>query len=575
MIPYKFVLNFEYLADAPNGIEKLRALIFQFAVQGRLVPQDTDDEPAAVLLKRIASEKTLLSRGDKIGKRQHRLLPPSSNIVHRLPTGWEFTTLEEAGLINPRNQADDSLDVAFIPMQSVSDRYGIFPEFETRSWRDVRKGFTHFAEGDVGFAKITPCFENGKSGVFRGLPNGLGAGTTELHVFRPINGTLVPEYVWIFFKSPEFLSGGESMMTGSAGQKRVPTDYFAKCPFPLPPSAEQQRIVAKVDELMKLCDELEARQKERNEQRTALRASCLHALTSTPRKSVAPAMRRVSDNFHLLIDTPESVAELRKTIIQLAVQGRLVPQDPNDEPVAILLDRIAEEKMRSGRSDTNNLNDFRPIIAEQVPYELPEAWTWARFDDLFRFIDYRGKTPHKVPFGIRLITAKNVRMGYLRDEPEEFVSDETYQAWMTRGMPEVGDLLFTTEAPMGNVCIVDITEPFALAQRIINLHPFGRLNSRYLMYAIMSPVVQDLIADKSSGVTATGIKASRLKKVLIPLPPLAEQRRIVNKVDELMRLCDGLEDRLTQAQGDAGTLMAAFVHYFCIQKAGGMKQVGI
>ncbi len=130
---------------------------------------------------------------------------------------------------------------------------------EKRQWGEVKKAFTHFAEDDVVLAKITPCFQNGKSAVMRGLTNNLGAGTTELHVFRPIlNESVYPEYVLLYLRSPQFLSEGVEKMTGTAGQKRVPKEYFAGNPFPLPPFEEQRRIVARVDQLMSLCDELEA-----------------------------------------------------------------------------------------------------------------------------------------------------------------------------------------------------------------------------------------------------------------------------------------------------------------------------
>lgn len=184
--------------------------------------------------------------------------------------------------------------------------------------------------------------------------------------------------------------------------------------------------------------------------------------------------------------------------------------------------------------------------------------------NLFQFIDYRGKTPEKVSSGVKLITAKNVRMGYLKEEPQGFVTEKTYHEWMTRGFPQIGDLLFTTEAPMGNVCLVENDEPFALAQRTINLHPFGKQNSLYIMFAIMSGTVQSLISELATGMTATGIKAAKLKLVPIPLPPLEEQKRIVAKVDQLMALCDELEAKLNQAQQNSEKLMEAAVREFLV-----------
>jgi len=274
--------NFEVLYDNLENVKKLRQAILQFAVQGKLVPQDPNDEPASELLKKIKAEKEKLIKEGKIKKQKP--LPPIEldEIPYKLPKGWEWTRLYEVGLINPRNNASDELQVAFSPMPLISDRYGVRPQFESRCWGEVKKGFTHFAEGDVAVAKITPCFQNGKSGVFRGLPNGLGAGTTELHVFRPLGATIIPEYVWIYLKSPRFLFNGEALMTGSAGQKRVPKNYFAGNLFPLPPTKEQKRIVTKIDELMTLVAELEEKLDQAKTNSDKLMASVVHHLLHPP-----------------------------------------------------------------------------------------------------------------------------------------------------------------------------------------------------------------------------------------------------------------------------------------------------
>jgi type I restriction enzyme, S subunit len=184
-------------------------------------------------------------------------------------------------------------------------------------------------------------------------------------------------------------------------------------------------------------------------------------------------------------------------------------------------------------------------------FEIPENWQWAKLEDIAKFIDYRGKTPQKTGSGIKLLTAKNVRMSFVKDDPEEFISEATYQEWMTRGFPKHGDLLFTTEAPMGNVAQLLTTDKVALAQRVIDLQPFSDFHARYLMLAMMTESIQSLIHDLSSGVTARGIKASRLRIVSIPIPPLEKQKRIVAKVDELMKLCDTLETQISQQQQQA------------------------
>lgn len=251
--------NLPLLAGAPNGIKKLRELILELAVRGKLVPQDPSDEPAGELLKRIAEEKARLVAEGKIKKQKPLAEVGEEAEPFELPAGWKWSSLAQVAFVNPRNAAADSLEVSFVPMTFIGTRFDDQHRQESRPWSEIKQGFTHFAEGDIGVAKITPCFENSKACVFSNLVNGLGAGTTELHIVRPVSGTLDPRYVLAYLKSPQFLLVGETKMTGTAGQKRLPKDFVEANPFPLPPLAEQHRIVAKVDQLMALCDQLKTR----------------------------------------------------------------------------------------------------------------------------------------------------------------------------------------------------------------------------------------------------------------------------------------------------------------------------
>lgn len=253
MNPERLLQNFDRLIDTPDAVPRLRRFILDLAVRGKLVEQNLEDEPAAELLKRIEAEKKRHFGGSD--KKTQSL--DKDQIPFAIPHNWQWTQLAQIGVINPRNDAEDSTDASFVPMPLIFAEYGRAHQHEVRSWSEIKKGFTHFAEGDVGLAKITPCFENGKSTVFRNLTGRLGAGTTELHIVRPI--LVLPDYILLYLKTLFFIETGIPKMTGTAGQKRVPKDYFSFSPFPLPPLAEQHRIVAKVDELMKLCNELEDR----------------------------------------------------------------------------------------------------------------------------------------------------------------------------------------------------------------------------------------------------------------------------------------------------------------------------
>lgn len=240
-----------------NYLKLLRQAIMQEAVQGKLTQQNKTDEPAEKLLQRIKAEKKKLIVAGKLKKEKELQPVTKDEIPFELPKGWVWCRLGEIGQINPRNNFEDTKDASFIPMTLISSEFEVSPKFEIRKWKDIKSGFTHFAENDVAVAKITPCFENSKAGIFKGLINGIGAGTTELHIFRGNEEYILSKYIYLFFKTPNFLKEGESRMTGSAGQKRIPSDYIKSSLFPLPPYSEQHRIVTKVQQLLQMINLLE------------------------------------------------------------------------------------------------------------------------------------------------------------------------------------------------------------------------------------------------------------------------------------------------------------------------------
>ena len=313
--------HYARIADAPDAIARLRQFVLDLAVRGKLVPQEAGDETASALLKRIALEKARLARTGA-----YRAFKPPAELGQcpfDLPGSWRWSQLAEIGILSPRNDVPDSATASFVPMPLIPAEYGARNGTEARPWGEIKKGYTHFAEGDVGLAKITPCFENGKSVVFRGLAGGVGSGTTELHIVRPI--FVDPDYIVLFLKSPHFIKTGIPRMTGTAGQKRVPTEYFTNSPFPLPPLAEQHRIVAKVDELMALCDRLEASRTAREVTRDRLAAASLARL-NTPDPETFPADARFAlDALPALTTRPDQIKQLRHTILNLGVRGRLGP----------------------------------------------------------------------------------------------------------------------------------------------------------------------------------------------------------------------------------------------------------
>ena len=254
--------------DFPN---KLKKSILQEAVQGKLVPQDPSDEPASVLLERIRAEKERLIQEGKIKRDKHESVIYRRDNSHyekldgierciddetpfEIPDSWAWIRLGSLFTINPRNNIADDTVVGFMPMPLLKDGFNDSHTYEKRLWKEVKSGFTHFANNDVVIAKITPCFQNRKSAVIHDLPSGYGAGTTELHVLRDYTQMLYMPYFLIICKSHAFIQNGVKNFSGTAGQQRVGKDFVSNYLVPLPPVNEQKRIVEKVNNVINSCD---------------------------------------------------------------------------------------------------------------------------------------------------------------------------------------------------------------------------------------------------------------------------------------------------------------------------------
>ncbi|MEH1922209.1 restriction endonuclease subunit S [Nostoc sp.] len=555
--------NFELLTDAPNAVAKLREIILQLAIRGKLVAQHPNDEPALALLERIKSKKKQLIFSNKTQKLDFNLSDEEDVILESLPVNWYWTNLETIGWINPRNNLPDDLDVAFIPMNLIPQKYGVVVQWETKKWGDVKKGFTHFAEGDVALAKITPCFQNGKSCVMRGLKNQFGAGTTELHIFRPIDNLTYPEYVLIYFNSVSFIKNAIPIMTGTAGQKRVPNSYVAQNPFPLAPLAEQKRIVEKCDRLLSICDEIEKRQQQRQESIVRMNESAIAQLLSSQNPDdFRQHWQRICNNFDLLYSIPETIPKLRQTILQLAVQGKLVRQDPNDEAASVLLKKINAEKAKLEINKKNRASKEQ-ILTEygNAPFEIPSNWLWLKVDDLYDVSGGIQKTPKRTPISnffpyLRVANVHRRRLDLSQLEYFELVEGE-----LERWKLQSGDLLIVegngSENEIGRCAIWNAEIDNCVHQNhIIRARPIGHNSQLFTLLFLNSP--SGMAEMRNLAITTSGLfslSVGKIREILVPLPPLAEQKRIVEKCDRLMSLCDTLEAKLKQGRDSSEKLM--------------------
>lgn len=536
-----FFEKFELFADAPDAVAKMRELVLEMASQGKLSEQrgeDTEDPGWLELIHKLDADAESAIAGTK---------PP-----FEIPSAWRWATLESLGDTKPRNDAPDCATTSFVPMTLIPAEFGQSAKHELRPWGEIKKGYTHFQDGDVVMAKITPCFENGKSAIMSGLTGGIGAGTTELHVFRRNGAAILPEFVIIHLKSRGFIMRGIPRMTGSAGQKRVPSDYFARAPFPLPPLAEQKRIVAKVDELMALCDRLDAQQQEREKRHAAL------ARASLARFVDAPTPANLDFLFHKSYAIPP--ADLRKSILTLAVQGKLVPQDPNDEPADRVWKKI--EKERQIYAEENRIRAFVESEVETEPFQLPMNWKWVRLASLFKIVtDGDHLPPPKSESGVAFLTIGNITTGKLEFDGCRFVPSSYFDLLASYRRPSLGDILYTVVgATYGRPALVGTDRPFCVQRHIAILKPSANMDVSFLFYLLKSPLAYDQASTSTTGTAQPTIPLSALRNFVVPLPPLAEQCRIVSKVDELMALVDQLEEQLSIAKNKSADLLETALH---------------
>ncbi|PWE30276.1 restriction endonuclease subunit S [Pararhodobacter marinus] len=544
---------YDQMSEAPDAIARLRRFVLDLAVRGKLVEQDAGDEPAARLVQRIEDRKAeILSESGLRKPRKVADMDPAE-IWADLPANWAWSQISNLGFISPRNEADDHVEASFVPMPMISTEYGVANDHEVRPWAEIKKGYTHFAEGDVGLAKITPCFENGKSTVFRNLTGGFGSGTTELHILRPV--LVDPDFVVLFLKSPQFIETGIPKMTGTAGQKRVSSEYFTSSPFPLPPLAEQHRIVAKVDELMALCDRLAEARKTREEVRDKLTAASFARLTppDTNPEDFPTHAAFVLEALPALTTRPDQIKTLRQTILNLAVRGKLVEQDLADEPASELLKAIEAE--RHLKVKAKKIRTSKPLAAirnDELPFDLPSGWVWVRLGNIIQLISGQHLQPSEysenIDEGLPYITG-----------PSDFGSNGAVvrrAALVRKAVAIKGQLLITVKGSgVGKAMICDLNE-VAISRQLMAMEPLGwEIGFLELIADRLAVKLQE-----EARSLIPGISREDISEFVVALPPLAEQHRIVAKVDALMALCDRLEAALTTTDTTRIRLLEALLH---------------
>lgn len=559
-----FFANFGHLADAPNGVQKLRELILQLAVQGKLVPQDPSDEPASVLLEKIAAEKEKLIKKGRIKK--GRKLSELDGEPYALPIGWQWARL---------NDVYDVRDGTHDTPKYVSKGFPLVTSKNLSSGKLDLSDVKFISEED--HSKIQDRSRVDKLDILFAMIGSIGNPViVDTDIDFSIKNVALFKFYSLDLSEPSYLckylvNVSNEMKKKAAGgvQSFVSLGFLRGYPFPLPPLEEQKRIVAKVDQLMALCDELEARQQKKQQGRVRLNNAALDALlTAREPDEFTDRWQRICTNFDLLYDHPETISKLRAAILQLAVQGKLVPQDPNDEPASVLLERLKAEKERLVKEGKIKKQKKLPAIKdEEKPFELPVGWEWTRVWNVAEMITSgsRGWAKYYSDKGPIFVTMGNLSRGHykLRMKTIRYVNPpNTGEGSRTRLVEN--DLLISITGDVGNLGLI----PKGFGEAYINQHTcllrfMPECQSRYFPEVMRSP-----LANLQYGAPQRGIKNSfRLGDVgemIIPVPPLEEQKRIVTKVDQLMSLCDKLEAKLNQAHQHSENLMEATVQQLLV-----------
>ena len=550
--------HFDRLADAPDAIPRLRRFILDLAVRGKLVEQDPEDEPATELLKRVAAEKKRLVEAGEI--RKQKRLPAIDEPPYTLPYSWRWLPIRE--VTSDRGQCVPQTAFTYIDVTAIDKEKGFIAntkvleanEAPSRARKIVRKG-------DVVYSCVRPYLLN--VAIIEDDFDPLPIASTAFAILNGY-GFVLPRFQWIVLRSPFMVARVEEEMRGQAYPAINDTD-FARLPFPLPPLAEQHRIVAKVDELMALCDRLETSWKEREATRDRLATVSLARL-NTPDPDPAVFQNHATfalNNLTPLTTRPDQIKALRQTILNLAVRGKLVEQDSNDEPASELLKRIAREKARLVKEgEIRKKKMSKPEPPDSLAFELPVGWAAVRFSDALTELQTGpfGSSLHQNDYemgGTPVINPASMRNGKIVPVEKMAVGENTLERLATFKL-RAGDIVMGRRGEMGRCAVVTEQEDGWLCGTGSLILRLSRcLYPEYLAMLIGSPYVREYLGGSAVGTTMQNLNQSILLKMTIGLPPLAEQRRIVAKVDELMAVCDRLEASLARGEETRGRLVEA------------------
>jgi type I restriction enzyme, S subunit len=441
-------------------------------------------------------------------------------MIDEFPEGWAGAPIPSVFDFNPPKPAVGILPaeapVSFVPMSAVDAKSGKVIEIETRPFGQVRKGYTAFRDDDVILAKITPCFENGKAAITRNLRNGLGFGSSEFCVFRP-TGAVSPEYLFHYLRQERFRAAAADHMTGTAGQERVPAAYLGTVILPVPPLAEQGRIVVKIEELL----------------------------------------NEVTASYEHLSRVPAILRRFRQSVLAAAYSGQLTATWRKTtvvtESAKAFLGRVESLRRQALTSKTVRYPEPESVDDDELP-EVPESWLWASADAICSQVtDGEHIQPPYKTEGYPMLSAKHVREGFVTLDGAGLISKVDFEKALQRCKPENGDVLIVSVgATTGRTAIVENCPPFAIVRSVLLLKPL--ISSQLLLRWLQSSWCIQWMTQASGASAQPHLYIRDSKRLPVPIPPPAEQEEISRKVNILFGLVDAIEKRVTEAAARADKL---------------------
>lgn len=531
--------HFDTALEHPNGIKKLRELILTLAMQGKLVSQDPNDQLACELLKEIQAEKARLVAEGKIKKSDALAAVKNEEKPFVIPKGWEWVRLGEI-------------------CEKIHYGYTASADFALSEFRLLR--ITDIQDNKVNWESVPGCSITSKEADQYLLDNGdiliarTGGtiGKTYLvenidlkAVFASYLIRAVPSrklnirFLKISLETPLYWVQLYAKSSGT-GQPNVNGVSLSNLVLPLPPLAEQKRIVDKIDEFFLLCDELETLKKSKDTKRKDLHQSIItQMLEADSRESFQKHFQFLTTHFHELYSVKENVKELRKAVLQLAVMGKLVPQDSNDQPASELLKEIQSEKARLVAEGKVKKSESLPAVKdEEKPFAIPKGWEWVRLGEVIRVSSGENLTKEKMLLGEFPVFGGNGITGY----HNKFNTKESTIVIGRVGF-YCGSVHFTPEKAW-------------ITDNAFFTHFDKQLfDTKFLIHLLKATNLQS----DTSATAQPVISGSKIYPIVIAIPPLAEQKRIVEKVDELLVLCDELEEKIGKAEEKRGEILDGMV----------------